>query len=67
MGIQDDFSADTTTSLHLVGTARATDTVNYITDLLGELQSIAAITGLSNLSNDINAVMSKYTTESVKV
>ena len=66
MGIQDDFSADTTISLQAVGTARATDTVNYITDLLGELQSIAAITGLSNLSNDINAVMSKYTTESVK-
>ena len=67
MGIQNGFSQTTSLSVDVVATARSTDTVNYITDLLTELQTIAAISGLTNMSSDINAVVSKYMTDAVKV
>ena len=60
MGRQDEFSTQATTTIDAVQTARATETVNYITDLLGELQTIALVSGLSILSDDIHAVMSKH-------
>lgn len=65
MGRQDDFSASTVVPFDVTELARSTDTVNYITDLLSELQTIAMVSGLGNLSNDINAVILKYMTEAV--
>ena len=65
MGRQDDFSASTVVPIDFTESARSTDTLNYITDLLSELQTIAMVSGLGNLSDDINAVMLKYMTEAV--
>ncbi len=41
-------------------TSRATETSVYVTDLLGELQTIAKIGGLSSLSDDIQLVLVKH-------
>lgn len=47
-------------------TIRATEAINYITDLLSELQTIAAVSGQVDLSKDLAAVISKYRTTSEK-
>ena len=60
MGRLDNFSADVSPSFDMDVTARATDTASYITDLLGELHSIANISGLTGLSDDIQTVLSKH-------
>ena len=65
MGRQDDFSANSVVSIDVRESVRSTDTVNYITDLLSELQTIAMVSGLGNLSDDINAVVLKHMTEAV--
>jgi len=41
-------------------TSRNSDTSAYITDLLGELQTIAKIGGLESLSDDIELVLAKH-------
>ncbi len=41
---------------------QATETSVYITDLLGELQTIARIGGLTKLSDDIKVVMVRHLT-----
>jgi len=41
-------------------TSRNSDTSAYITDLLGELQTIAKIGGLESLSDDIELVLVKH-------
>lgn len=60
MGRLGNFSADASSSFDMTGTVRATDTASYITDLLGELHSIANISGLTGLSDDIQTVLSKH-------
>lgn len=40
--------------------SRANETLVYITDLLGELQTIARIGGLKSLSDDIQLVLVKH-------
>lgn len=39
---------------------QTTETVTYIADLLGELQTIARIAGLTVLSNDLESVLTKH-------
>ena len=39
---------------------KASDTSIYITDLLGELQTIAKIGGLTSLSDDIELLLVKH-------
>lgn len=60
MGRQDDFTASGDASYRKNGAAKAKDTVNYITDLLGELHTIANVSGLNTLSEDIHELMSKH-------
>jgi len=60
MGRQDQFSVDTATACYADGNARSTDAAKYITALLGELHSIANISGLNQLSEDIQSVLSKH-------
>ncbi len=62
MGTQHNFKADFESSYSMDGSARRHETVNYITDLLGELHSIANISGLADLSDDIQSVLSKHVT-----
>jgi len=60
MGIQNNISVSEMSSKDVMATSRSTDTLNYVTDLLGELQTIANLTGLSDLSGDIQGVISKH-------
>ena len=60
MGSLDNFLAEASSSLEVNEMVRSTDTANYITDLLGELHSIANISGLTGLSDDIQDVLSKH-------
>lgn len=60
MGQKDNFIRDLSSAVDISAKGESSETVNYITDLLGELQTIANISGLSRLSDDINAVMSKH-------
>ena len=39
---------------------RSAAAVDYVTDLLGELQTIAKVSGLDALSDDIKIVLVKY-------
>jgi len=54
MGKQEQISLDTATSYDAGWNATNTDAAKYITALLGELHSIASISGLSQLSEDIH-------------
>lgn len=65
MGRQDQFTIDTTSSMGSGVKGKPAETASYITDLLSELQTIANISGLSVLSDDINSVLSKHMTRSV--
>ena len=47
--------------------ARSTDTINYITDLLGELQTIAQLSGQADLSQDLVTLIAKHMTGSVRL
>jgi len=60
MGKQEQISLDTATSYDAGWNATNTDAAKYITALLGELHSIASISGLSQLSEDIQSVLSKH-------
>jgi len=60
MGVQNNISVNEVSSKDVMVASRATDTLNYVTDLLGELQTIANLTGLSDLSGDIQGVISKH-------
>lgn len=42
------------------------DTAGYITDLLSELETIAKLSGLANLSEDIRSVLAKHEVKAFK-
>jgi hypothetical protein len=67
MGRQDQFTMNEVASMSNGVNPNGADTVNYITDLLSELQMIANVSGLSNLSDDIRAVLSKHMVQSASV
>lgn len=67
MGRQDTFSAEVAFSSEVNRSSRGADTVNYITDLLAELHTIANVSGLTHLSEDINSVISKHIPGSAQV
>lgn len=65
MGIQDSILMEASPSLTEASSsfgrsAKAADAFHYITDLLGELHSIANMSGLSALSDDLETVISKH-------
>lgn len=60
MGRQDEFLLKGAVSPDAGVTGQALEAVTYITDLLSELQTIANVSGLTQLSNDLNAVMMKH-------
>ena len=60
MGKQDQFSVNTATSYDAGWNSTNTDAAKYITALLSELHSIASISGLDHLSEDIQGVLSKH-------
>jgi hypothetical protein len=60
MGKQDQFSVDTATACDDVANAKGIDASIYITALLDELHSIAYTSGLNQLSDDIQGVLSKH-------
>jgi hypothetical protein len=49
-------------SLEVEGLKRSSETITYITDLMVELQTIANVSGLSALSDDIDLVVKKHVT-----
>lgn len=60
MSKQEQISLDTATSYDAGWNAINTCAAKYITALLGELHSIASISGLSQLSEDIQSVLTKH-------
>ena len=48
------------TGLDAATETKSSETTAYITDLLGELQTIARIGGLTSLSDDIETVLSRH-------
>lgn len=63
---QREFSAENTATYEAGVAVRTTETVGYITDLLGELETIATLSGLTHLSNDIHSVLAKHKIEVFK-
>jgi len=65
MGIQNTIRDQNSSTSSIEGglSAGAIEAVDYITDLLNELQTIANIQGLQNLSNDIHSVVRKHVIE----
>lgn len=60
MGIQDQFLVDDVASGQRPVTAQARETLNYVTDLLNELQTISNVSGLSELAKDLNVLIAKH-------
>ena len=60
MGLQDNFTTNESSVHTASGVNRTAKTVNYITDLLGELSAITNISGLNALSADIDILLSKH-------
>ncbi len=63
MGMQRELIEDVVFSVKAeeVPSAFATETGSYIADLLGELQIISKISGMTVLSEDIQGLLSKHT------
>lgn len=64
MGIQDEFSIRGVSSRQVSVTAQAREALNYVTDLLDQLQTISNVSGLTEMANDLNAVISKHSVAS---
>ena len=60
MGIQNEFSVDDVAAEQKPVTAQARETLNYVTDLLDELQTISNVSGLSEMANDLNVLIAKH-------
>ena len=60
MGIQNEFSVDDVAAGQKPVTAQARETLNYVTDLLDELQKISNVSGLSEMANDLNVLIAKH-------
>lgn len=65
MGRQVEFATNTGASISGHTGPRRGETLNYITDLLSELQTIASISGLKTLSDDIDTVLAKHVLQPV--
>lgn len=65
MGIQNSTLPDKSSASGPKSASVTVQTEAYITDLLSDLQRIAKIGGLSNLSDDIGDVLSKYGSNSI--
>ena len=60
MGIQNTTFSDKSSAIEPRSASITVQTEAYITDLLSDLQRIAEMGGLSNLSDDIGEVLSKH-------
>lgn len=60
MSIQNEFSVGDLSSGQAPVTAQARETLNYVTDLLDELQTISNVSGLSEMANDLSALIAKH-------
>jgi len=60
MGIQNTTFSDKSPTIEPKSASITVQTEAYITDLLSDLQRIAEMGGLSNLSDDIGEVLSKH-------
>ncbi len=60
MGIQDEFLVGDLSSTQVPVTAQARETLNYVTDLLDQLQTISNVSGLSEMANDLNVLIAKH-------
>ena len=58
MGVQNSISAEKQSIGNVELTVRSSNSVDYIIDLLGELEVIANLSGLSELSEGISEVIS---------
>ena len=58
MGVQNSISAEKQSTGNVELTVRSSNSVEYIIDLLGELEVIANLSGLSELSEGISEVIS---------
>ncbi len=67
MGVLDNSSMNIRVTGGSDDKARSTDTINYITDLLGELQTIAQLSGQADLSQDLVTLIAKHMTGSVRL
>ena len=63
LGNQSEFEVESNLVCDMEVSGRTTETVGYITDLLGELKTIATLSGLSHLSDDIQSVLAKHRIE----
>ena len=66
MGVQNSFAAEKQSTGNVEFTVRSSNSVDYIIDLLGELEVIANLSGLSELSEGISQVISNQTSGTVK-
>ena len=66
MGRQNSFAAEKQSTCNVELTVRSSNSVDYIIDLLGELEVIANLSGLSELSEGISEVISNQTSRTVK-
>ena len=60
MGQQGSFATEEPVQFNLGMSVRTMETLDYITDLLSELETIATVSGLTHLSGDIHAVISQH-------
>ena len=58
MGVQNSISAEKQSTGNVELTVRSSNSADYIIDLLGELEVIANLSGLSELSEGISEVIS---------
>ena len=66
MGGQNSFAAEKQSTCNVDVEVRSSNSVDYIIDLLGELEVIANLSGLSELSEGISQVISNQTSGTVK-
>lgn len=57
---QNNYELDTEIESSSEVTSQTTEAKTYVIDLLGELQTIAAVAGFENLSNDIKMVLMRH-------
>ena len=60
MGFQQEFTANDVNTVELNVAAKPSETISYITDLLVELQEMASLSGLMDISNGIASVLADH-------
>ena len=60
MSIENEFSIRDVSSGQAPVTAQARETLIYVTDLLDQLQTISNVSGLSEMANDLSALLAKH-------